>query len=168
MHRNYLIILIHVFLVFYLANLLAGTDLKNSEIYYEPSQLILSSAMKNDNGYQRMEELCYRFGPRLSGSQNLEIALDWILKEMEKDGFDNVYSDSVFVPKWVRGKENIRMVKPWEKDLAMLGLGRSIGTTEAGLTADVIVVSDFAELDSLNNAIDGKIVLFDAPFTSLW
>ena len=33
-----------------------------------------------------MEELCYRFGPRLSGSQNLEIALDWILEEMEKDG----------------------------------------------------------------------------------
>ena len=49
--------------------------------------------MENDNGYQRMEELCYRFAPRLSGSQNLEIALDWILEEMEKDEFDNVYSD---------------------------------------------------------------------------
>lgn len=165
MIKKYYLTIYHFIMVLYLTSLGTSADLTNSEIYFKSSHLIFSSAMENENGYRRMEELCYRFGPRLSGSQNLELAIDWILEEMEKDGFDNVYSDSVIVPKWVRGNESIRMVQPWKKKLAMLGLGRTIGTPEAGLTAEVIVVSDFAELDSLKNTVDGKIVLFDAPFT---
>jgi carboxypeptidase Q len=62
----------------------------------------------------------------------------------------------------VRGKESVEMLQPRRKDLAMLGLGGSIGTP--GITAEVLVVKSFADLT--NHAADarGKIVLFNEPF----
>jgi carboxypeptidase Q len=39
-----------------------------------------------------------------------------------------------------------------------------VGTPEGGLTADVVVVGSFDELDKLGAAVKGKIVLFDVPF----
>ena len=50
--------------------------------------------------------------------------------------------------------------------MALLALGGSIGTPEQGLTADVIVVEGFEELEAEGDAVQGKIVLFNAPFTS--
>jgi carboxypeptidase Q len=48
----------------------------------------------------------------------------------------------------------------------MLGLGGSIATPPGGITADVFVVSTFTELTQKAAQARGKIVLFDAPFTS--
>jgi carboxypeptidase Q len=48
----------------------------------------------------------------------------------------------------------------------MLGLGRSVGTPPAGITAKVLVVSSFDEFAKRQAEAKGKIVLFDAPFVS--
>jgi carboxypeptidase Q len=48
----------------------------------------------------------------------------------------------------------------------MLGLGGSVGTPAEGLRAEVLVVESFAELEERAAEARGKIVLFDAPFTS--
>ena len=49
----------------------------------------------------------------------------------------------------------------------MLGLGDSIGTPKGGITAEVVAVSTFEELEKLGRAgVQGKIVLYDAPFVS--
>lgn len=49
----------------------------------------------------------------------------------------------------------------------MLGLGGSIATPKGGITADVVVVSNFEELDKLGKAaVSGKIVVYDVPFVS--
>ena len=46
----------------------------------------------------------------------------------------------------------------------MLGLGGSIGTPPEGITAEVVVVRDKQELDSLSDGqIEGKIVVFNYP-----
>ena len=47
----------------------------------------------------------------------------------------------------------------------MLGLGGSVATPKAGITAPVLVVSGFDELQQRAAEAKGKIVLFDAPFT---
>ncbi|MCK6528821.1 M20/M25/M40 family metallo-hydrolase [Myxococcota bacterium] len=47
----------------------------------------------------------------------------------------------------------------------MLGLGGSVGTPPGGIEADVVVARDFAHLESLGEAVRGRIVLFDVPFT---
>ncbi|MFN7141804.1 MAG: M28 family metallopeptidase, partial [Limisphaerales bacterium] len=133
--------------------------------YAEKADLLIQHATANDRAFQRMAYLCDTFGPRFSGSTNLENAIDWILAEMKKDGLQNVRGDEVMVPHWVRGNESLELVEPHNRKLKLLGLGGSIATPPDGITAEVFVVRDFAEL--LNNPAraEGKIVVFNAPFT---
>ena len=65
---------------------------------------------------------------------------------MRADGLEHVRTEPVKVPKWVRGTESAELVSPRRMKLHMLGLGRSIGTGPAGITAQVLVVKNFAEL----------------------
>jgi carboxypeptidase Q len=72
----------------------------------------------------------------------------------------------VRVPHWVRGRERLSMVAPVERELVMLGLGGSVATPRSGITAEVVAVSSFDELQRLGaSAVAGKIVLFNVPFT---
>ena len=56
------------------------------EEFLMDSQNIINAAMNDSTAYERLAYLCDTFGPRLSGSSNLENALDWIISEMRLDG----------------------------------------------------------------------------------
>jgi carboxypeptidase Q len=71
----------------------------------------------------------------------------------------------VQVTHWVRGAESATLVKPRLDTLHMLGLGGSVGTPAGGLTAPVLVVTSFDDLERRKAEARGKIVLFDVPFT---
>ena len=134
--------------------------------YETSANRLIEAALKDTSGFERLAEMCDTFGPRFSGTDNLEKAIDWILSEMNRDGLSNVHGEAVMVPKWVRGNESAHMVSPWKKELHMLGLGGSIGTAPEGITADVMVVSSFDELEDRSDEAKGKIVLFNVPFTN--
>jgi carboxypeptidase Q len=106
------------------------------------------------------------FGPRLTGSVNLENAIDWIVAEMTKQGLQNVKKEPVTVLNWMRGNESLVMSAPFYKSMAILGLGGTCNTTDAGIEAVVLVVSSQAELKALSGVAAGKIVLFNVPFTT--
>jgi carboxypeptidase Q len=106
------------------------------------------------------------FGHRHAGSRSLEAAIDWILAQMKKDGLQNVRGEPVKVAHWVRGEESVVLVRPRRDTLSMLGLGGSVGTPKTGITAPVLVVSSFEELEQRKADARGKIVLFDVPFTN--
>jgi carboxypeptidase Q len=127
---------------------------------------ILESALSNHAAWERLALWTDTFGPRLSGSDALERAIDWALAELERDGFGNVHGEPVMVPHWVRGEESATLIAPRRAKLSMLGLGMSVGTPPAGITAPVLVVSTFEELEQRASEAQGKIVLFDAPFVS--
>jgi len=129
-----------------------------------PADRLIAAATNTDFAYRRLARLCDTFGPRQAGSTNLEAALDWILQEMKKDGLDNVHGEEVMVPHWLRGAESAEMLQPRRVALPMLGLGNSIGTRPAGLTAEVLVVTNFAELQRRAKDAAGKIVLINQPF----
>lgn len=141
-----------------------GESIKSK--YVETSLKIISKSLTDSTAYNRLGYMCDTFGPRLSGSKNLENAINWILKEMNSDGLENVRGEKVAVPTWIRGKESATLLSPFKKELSMLGLGGSIATPRGGLKAEVIVVNDWDELESRSNEVPGKIVLFNAPFTS--
>jgi len=122
--------------------------------------------MKDSLAYNRLAEMCDRFGSRLSGTPSLEKAIDWCLEKLKADGFDNVHSEPVKVPYWIRGDESCDLIQPRPKSLAMLGLGGSVGTSPEGITAEVLVVGDFEELEQRSKEAKGKIVLFNSPFTN--
>jgi carboxypeptidase Q len=127
---------------------------------------LIRGATRDSAAYARLGNLVDGFGHRLSGSASLEAAIDWILAQMRADGLQNVRGELVMVPRWVRGAESATLVKPRSMGLRMLGLGGSIGTPKAGITAPVLVVSSFDDLRRRSREARGKIVLFDAPFTT--
>jgi carboxypeptidase Q len=124
----------------------------------------IDTAQRDTAAYARLARLVDTFGSRPSGSDRLERAIDWIVAEMKRDGLENVHTEPVMVPHWERGSEWAELLVPRRMRLAMLGLGRSIGTPSQGITAPVLVVGSFAELRARAAEARGKIVLFDYPF----
>ena len=135
--------------------------------YQDIANKLIDAALADDAGLNRLEYLCYRIGNRLSGSAALDQAIAWGAEEMKKAGLANVRTIPVKVPHWVRGRESAEMLEPLQKPLFMLGLGGSVATPPDGITADVVAVSSFDELEKLGRrAVEGKIVLYDAPFVT--
>ena len=133
---------------------------------YQPEAQRLTQAATNSLfGFSRLATMCDTFGPRFTGSKNLESAIDWCLAEMIKDGFLNVRGEEVTVPRWVRGSESIELLLPRRREMPMLGLGGSVGTPPEGIMADVLVVTGFDDLKNRTPEVKGKIVLFNVPFT---
>ena len=78
---------------------------------YQPiAEKLIRAATETDFAYKRLAELCDAFGPRFSGSTNLEAAIDWVLARMKTDGLENVRGEEVWVPHWVRGAEAVEGV----------------------------------------------------------
>ena len=125
---------------------------------------LIDAALRDSAAWKRLAELTDKFGPRFSGTKNLENAIDWIVAEMKKDGFDNVHTEPAMVTHWVRGAESAELVSPRSKSIRMLGLGRSVGTPAAGISGSVLVVHNFAELRARKAEAKGKIVLYNFPF----
>ena len=157
--------LIRIFSFLFLAALFVGAADSPKE-YQATANRLIHSATNSAFGFNRLATLCDSFGPRLSGSANLERAIDWCLVEMKKDGFVKVRGEDVMVPHWVRGRESAVLVSPRRRVLPMLGLGGSVGTPKEGLTAEVLVVDSFADLKAKAAQAKGKMVLFNLPFTN--
>ena len=133
---------------------------------YQPeAQRLMHAATNSLFGFTRLATMCDTFGPRFTGSKNLESAIDWCLAEMKNDGFQNVRGEEVIVPRWVRGNESVELLSPRRRKLPMLGLGGSVGTPPGGITADVLVVTGFNDLKNRVAEAKGRIVLFNVPFT---
>ena len=135
---------------------------------YKPvaDQLIDAALMDND-GYAKLAYLCDRIGARLSGMPSLDRAIQWASATMKSDGLSNVRVIPVKVPKWVRGAESAQLLAPENKPLHMLGLGMSVGTPKGGITADVVVVQDFDQLQKLGaDGVRGKIVLYNEKWVN--
>lgn len=151
-------------LIFCVVQFLTAQDIRYN--YEQTSMKIINSLESDSVGYKRLSYLCDMFGPRLSGSKNLEKAIDWILKEMKIDGLSSVRGERVKVPTWIRGKESLKILVPYIKELKVLGIGGSVSTPKAGIRGEVLVVESFDELEKVKNEVRGKIILFNAPFTT--
>src|SRR5579862_7696664 len=134
--------------------------------YREPAARIIGEAVGTTFAWQRLSVLTDSIGNRLSGTPALERAVAWAAAEMARDGLENVHTEKVMVPRWVRGAESAEIVSPARHPIVMLGLGDSVATPPDGVTADVVVVHTFEELDAKAAAVRGKIVLFNVPFTN--
>ena len=86
---------------------------------------------------------------------------------MKKDGLENVHTERVMIPRWVRGNESLEITNPPHHVVPMLGLGGSVATPPAGVEAEVMVVANGDDLNKRGAAeAKGKIVLFNVPYTN--
>jgi carboxypeptidase Q len=134
--------------------------------YRDPASRLVGEALSSDFAWQRLALLGDTFGHRLSGSDNLADAIKWAAEEMMKDGLENVRTEPAKVPHWVRGQESAEIVSPRRYPMVMLGLGNSIGTPAEGIEAEILVVRNFQELDAAAARVRGRIVVYNAPFTT--
>ncbi|KAG7308380.1 hypothetical protein JYU34_005577 [Plutella xylostella] len=117
--------------------------------------------------YSELERFIDTFGPRPSGSEVLERAIDHVINITRAEDVRDVYTEEVQVPHWVRGHESAELLEPRRKPLSLLGLGTSVATAPDGVTAEAVVVTSFDELDAMDNdKVKGKIVVYDQPYVS--
>ncbi|MBL8149319.1 MAG: M20/M25/M40 family metallo-hydrolase [Blastocatellia bacterium] len=134
--------------------------------YQEAVSRIVGAALVDGKDYEKLAHLSDKIGARLSGSKQLEEAVNWTAEAMKADGLENVHTEKVMVPHWVRGQESGEIIAPVKKKLTMLGLGSTVGTSSEGLTGEVIEAKSFQELDKLSEKVKGKIVLYSFAMRS--
>lgn len=127
------------------------------------------AAMQSDWSYQRLEDMTDLVGPRLSGSAGDAAAVEQVAAAMRALGA-KVTLQPVKVPHWVRGEEKGELVdykgRPATitQRVVLTALGGSGATPASGLTAPVVLVRDFDELQARAAEVKGAIVLFDVVF----
>lgn len=131
------------------------------------SQKKISICLIYDDFSFSLAELTDKFGGRMSGTQNLENAIDWMVATLKGAGLDNVHTENATVPHWERGYENADLVAPHKQNLKITGLGSSVGTPRGGIIANVIAVESFDEFEKLPaDQVRGNIVLFAPKWQS--
>jgi carboxypeptidase Q len=124
--------------------------------------------LTNGKAYEQLRVLTKQVGGRLAGSPQMAKAEAWGKRELEESGADKVWLQECMVPHWVRGakEEAYAIVAGKKTKLDILALGNSVGTGPKGITAPVIVINSFEELDQRKAEVKGKIVFYNYPFNN--
>ncbi len=131
---------------------------------HQASARIIAAAQQDTFAYNWLRELCDQVGHRLAASPGMQAAVAMSERTMRQAGFDEVWTEPVTTPHWVRGAEWARCTAPLEFDMPMLGIGLSDGTGPDGIEAEVMAVRNFEELTARADEAAGKIVLFNPPW----
>lgn len=129
---------------------------------------LFDASLEKGEAYQWLRYLCKNVGPRLAGSPGAAAAVEATKLMLEDMNFDTVYLQACMAPRWVRGQEaTARIVNSNQvgtEELTVTSLGNTIGTGPNGITAEVVEVMNFDELEALGEtAVNGKIVFFNRP-----
>ena len=149
--------------------------LKGGPKAWTPEQIatmvkIRDLALTDPYALNELRHLTNNIGPRLSGSPQAAKAVEYVAAEMRALGAE-VTLEKAKVPHWVRGEERGELLR-WQgqadgtkQKIVLTALGGSIATPPEGLTAEVIVVNDWAALEALpEGTAKGKILLFNHPY----
>jgi carboxypeptidase Q len=131
---------------------------------------IRDAALADDYAYQQAAHLTDNIGPRPSGSPQAEPAVEYVASELRQLGLD-VRLEDVRVHRWMRGVETAELteypgqVPGTTQKIVLTALGGNAPTPTDGITAEVVVARNFAELKVLGREqVAGKIVAFNFPF----
>jgi carboxypeptidase Q len=130
---------------------------------------ISNQILTNGKAYNDLRVLTKQVGGRLSGSPQMVKAEQWGLKAMQEAGADKAWLQQCMVPHWVRGgtdEANASYTSGGKKQvhkLDVIALGNSMGSMKP-ITAPVMVVNSFEELDKRKDEVKGKIVFYNYKF----
>lgn len=128
---------------------------------------ISDEILTNSKAYDNLRVLTKTIGARLAGSPQMYKAEDWGFALLKASGSENTFKQECRVPHWVRGgKDEAIALLPGNKKRALdiVALGNSKGTGAKGLTAPVILINSFEELEAKKDQVKGKIVFYNYKF----
>ncbi|MCH5599562.1 M20/M25/M40 family metallo-hydrolase [Niabella ginsengisoli] len=127
---------------------------------------IADEILLNGKTYDNLRTLTKTIGARLAGSPGMYKAEEWGYKMLQQSGSSNTFKQPVMVPHWVRGgkDEATANIAGKKKQLNVIALGNSIGTKGKGITAPIVIVNDFEELEAKKQQLRGKIVFYNYKF----
>jgi len=130
--------------------------------YLDISRKMVQTALEDRKGYALLKELC-EIGPRLSGSENSLRAMEWAKSTMEQLELEDIVLRPVMVPHWVRGDVEKAAIIGMDTPLAVAALGGSVNTPPDGISAKVLEIKSFDELEDKSDQAVGKIIFFNRP-----
>ena len=130
---------------------------------------ISDEILSNGKAYDLLHQLTKQIGGRLAGSPQFAKAVQWGQSSMQLMGADTVYLQQCMVPHWVRGgKDKVEIIATGNTKsstpLDALALGNSLGSAGKVVSAEVLAVADFADLEKRKNEVKGKIVYYNYAF----
>jgi hypothetical protein len=131
---------------------------------------ISDNILSSNDAYENLRYLTKNIGHRLAGSRAMVKSEQWGLQTMKKYYPAKVYFQQCMVPHWVRGGKDMAALTYIENGkkktyaLDMLALGNSLGSGDKGVTAPLIVVTSFKDLEEKKDLVKGKIVFYNIPF----
>ncbi len=145
---------------------IAGINSASAETALErTAEKLRDRALESPIAWQLLESLTVEVGQRFAGTAGDRAAVAWAEAKMRELGLENVRTEPVTVPRWVRGEGRGRIVAPYPRELKLIALGGSVGTSEtgeAGIEAEVVEVADLEALEALpDETVAGKIVFFN-------
>lgn len=131
---------------------------------------VRDAAFDDNYAYQQLEYLTDSIGPRPQGSLQADAAAHYVADQMRKLGLD-VHLEPVPVQRFERGTDEAELVEypgqveGTKQKIYVTALRGNTPTPDAGVTADVVVVNSFDELQQLGkDKVAGKIVLFNVIY----
>lgn len=127
---------------------------------------IFDAALTEGQAYENLRQLCKDIGPRLSGSEGADKAVQWGKKVLAEIA-DTVWLQPVMVPHWERGDKEVAEIRLSDGTVIptkICALGSSVGTEAGGITGEVVEVFGIEELEALGEEkLKDKIVFYNRP-----
>lgn len=134
--------------------------------HLEMIEKLKAKSLKSDLGYEIVEDLTTRVGPRLAGSEAEARARDWAVEMFKTYGFDNIRVEEFEIDYWARTLEEARVIGASAQELHISALGGSPSTPETGITA---ALKSYPSIAALRRAPEGDaagmIVFLDEEMT---
>ena len=150
------------FLVVTFSFSLSSQELNDHKFFIDK---VYNEALSNGQSYEWLDYLSNEIGGRLSGSINYDRSVKWGKDELNLIGIDSVWLQPVMIPKWVRGAPEYAHIESSPGNtisVPIAALGGSISTPSIGISANVIEVKSFDELNNIGkDSISGKIIFFN-------
>jgi carboxypeptidase Q len=136
----------------------------------EADQKIAEEVKAHSELMKNLEYLCYRIGPRLTGSPQMQAASQWTLQRFKDYGVDAHLETTQIAHSWTRGRDTASLIKPLATGVNAVNIEvRSAGWSKATpgeITANVVALPNLqseADLDRYRSRIKGAIVLSREP-----
>ena len=127
--------------------------------------LLRDKGLKEEGAFRLLARLT-GLGPRLTGSPGAAEAVQLTRRIMTEMGLDQIRLEPTRVGRWERGPaEEARLISSSgeSSELNICSLGGSIPTAEKGLSAGILEVKSFEELEQKKSRVAGHIIFFNRP-----